>query len=58
VENFFLALEVEVDRTVSNARFASNVGHLGIEVSVVSKNADSRAQDCFAFIADDGANWI
>jgi hypothetical protein len=56
VEYVFFAFEVEIDGAVCNARFASDVGDFRIEVAVVRKHTYRRAQDCFAFIADGGAN--
>jgi hypothetical protein len=58
VEYVFFAFEVEVDSAVRDARLARDIGNFGIEVTVMSKHTYSGAQDCFAFIADGGANIV
>src|SRR6185312_8696923 len=45
MENFFFALEVEVDGAVGNARLTCDIGDLRVEVTVVSEDANRRAQN-------------
>ena len=52
MEYVFFAFEVEIDSAVGNAGLARDVGNLGVEVTVVRKHTNGRAQDCFTLIAD------
>ncbi len=47
---FLFALEIEIDLAVSNASFASDVSYLGIEITVMGKNADGRPDDRGALV--------
>jgi hypothetical protein len=55
---FLFALEIEIYGPVGNACFASNVGYLGIEVAVMSKNSYGGAYDRGALIPTCGALGI
>jgi len=54
VQDFFLALEIEIDGAVSDAGLASNVRDFGIEVAVVRKDSDRGTQDRAAFVSTAG----
>src|SRR4029079_10374213 len=51
MQDFFFALEIEIDGGVGHARFPWNISNLGVEVSVVSEDANRRAQNRFALVS-------
>ena len=53
-KDFFLALEVEVDRAVGDARDARHVRHLRVEVAVSREDLRGGAEDCLALVARGG----
>ena len=56
MENLFFALEVKINGAVGDAGRARDIGDLRIEVTVVSEDADRRAQNGRALVSDDGTN--
>jgi hypothetical protein len=54
MKNLLLALEVEIHSAIGHSGLAGNISDFGVEVTIVGKNADRRAQNCLAFVGDDG----
>ena len=48
MQNFFFALEIEIDRAVRDARCGGDVRDLRIKISVAGKDAGGRAQNRLA----------
>src|SRR5687767_9057721 len=58
MQDFFFAFEVEVNGAVGDAGFACNVGDFRIEVTVVCKYLNGRAQNGPTFVGDYRTIWV
>ena len=48
MQDFFFALEIEIDGAIGHVRRAGDVGNFGIEIAVARKDAGGRTQNQFA----------